>query len=72
MTIMLSLWQQAQMGFRGYAYTQHRKREGWKGALPFYVVMCPVHGPYEEYPHGFRRRLMCPKCDHVIFLGAEE
>ena len=43
-------------------YVEHRKYIGWKDYLPFYVFECPQHGSVVDYPHGYSKRLMCPKC----------
>ena len=47
----------------GRVYLEHRQHEGWSGSNPFYLVNCPEHGPYEDYPHGYREELRCPKCE---------
>ena len=38
-------------------------RPGWRGELPYYGVMCSVHGQVENYPQGFDEVLLCPHCD---------
>ena len=43
-------------------YLEHRKRFGWSKSLPFYAFKCPKHGVFEDYPHGHRKRIDCPKC----------
>lgn len=50
----------------GRIYIGHRKREGWSKPNPFYLANCPEHGPYEDYPHGFRGKLLCPKCSSFV------
>jgi len=45
----------------GRVYLEHRQHEDWSGPMPFYLVNCPEHGPYEDYPHG-KGKLRCPKC----------
>ena len=47
----------------GYEYVGLRKRPGWRGEAPFYRWRCPKHGIVENYPHGFKKILVCPKCD---------
>ena len=46
----------------GHVYIGHKTREGWRGSLPFYAFHCPVHGLVENYPHGYKKRLECPRC----------
>jgi len=46
----------------GRVYLEHRTRPGWSGALPFYRVNCPIHGLYEDYPHGWEGELRGPDC----------
>ena len=46
----------------GSLYVGHRTREGWKGALPHYLIRCPVHGLVTTYPRGYAQRLKCPRC----------
>jgi len=46
----------------GSVYLEHRQLEGWSGPLSFHLVKCPVHGPYEDYPHGYDQAFRCPKC----------
>ena len=58
----MNLLQRLELLMNGRAYIGHRKRPGWKAALPFYVFRCPVHGLVEDYPHGYRERLDCPHC----------
>jgi len=58
----LSLWWRLRMQLSGYIYVGDRQRRNWKGPLPHYAFMCPVHGVVESYPHGYDQRLECPKC----------
>jgi hypothetical protein len=58
----LSLLRKLQLKILGHAYIGHRRYPGWKGALPFYVFRCPIHGLVEDYPHGYSARLECPRC----------
>lgn len=46
----------------GKVYLEHRQLEGWSGPLPFYLLNCEVHGPYEDYPHGYDGHFSCPVC----------
>ena len=55
----------------GRVYLEHRQPEGWSGALPFYLVSCPEHGPFEDYPHGWEGRLRCPRCHRYTVVGTE-
>jgi len=49
----------------GKAYTEHRRQPGWHGPLPYYTFICPQHGIVENYPQGYRNRLICPKCQEA-------
>ncbi len=49
----------------GKVYLEHRQHDGWSGALPFYLVECHAHGPFEDYPHGFKGKLRCPVCQEA-------
>ena len=51
----------------GRVYLEHRRLEGWSGTMPFYLVRCPKHGPFEAYPAG-RGRLQCPKCSRFTLV----
>ena len=57
----LSLAKRLRFRLFGRVYLEHRRREGWSRTLPFYLVRCPEHGPFEAYPAG-RGRLQCPSC----------
>ena len=59
---MLSLKQRISLRLLGYTYLKHEKRPGWNGELPIYLVRCPKHGVFEDYPHGFDGHFHCPKC----------
>lgn len=61
--IHLSIFQKFKLYITGIVYTTHRKRDGWKAELPFYAFKCPNHGLVENYPHGYRNTLTCPKCN---------
>ena len=46
-------------------YIGHEQREGWSGALPFYLFFCKDCGRYaKDYPHGYLdlRYLLCSHC----------
>lgn len=46
-------------------YLGHEQREGWSGALPFYLFWCEQCGEFaKDYPHSYidRRYLMCSSC----------
>jgi len=43
-------------------YVEHRRYPGWRSYLPFYRRVCPRHGEYLAYPHGFKGYLPCPEC----------
>ena len=60
--IKLSLLQRLKLQLSGYVYVGDRQREGWKGPIPFYAFMCPIHGLVEDYPHYHSQRLECPEC----------
>jgi len=34
--------------------------------MPIYLVRCPRHGLFEDYPHGYDRYFECPKCFEEI------
>ena len=63
--IELSFFQRVKLRLFGNVFTERRTRPGWKGPLPFYAFKCPVHGVVEDYPHGYRGVLRCPKCASV-------
>jgi len=52
----------------GRVYLEHRQHEGWSEPNPFYLVNCPIHGPYEDYPHGFDGELRCPRCSSFTLV----
>jgi len=63
----LPLLRRVQLRLYGHAYLGKRIIPGCSEGLPFYAFMCPIHGLVEDYPHGYDRRLDCPRC-----LSAEE
>lgn len=50
----------------GKVYLEHRELEEWEDPMPFYLVNCPVHGPFEDFPHGWERELRCLKCLGIV------
>ena len=58
----LSLAARVKLKFLGEVYVFHAQKQGWTGALPFYIVKCDVHGYFLDYPHGFEPYFSCPKC----------
>jgi len=66
----LTILQKISLRLRGYAYTRHRKKPGWKGEMAFYVANCPIHGLVETYASGGRGRLQCPLCPIIPGRGA--
>jgi len=58
----LTLLQRIKLYLTGTVYLEHQKRPGWTGYLPFYAVKCPIHGVFEDYPHGFDDYFLCPQC----------
>lgn len=58
----LSLIRRIRFLMFGRVYLEHRQRAGWSGPLPFYLVRCSIHGPYEDYPHGWDDYFVCPEC----------
>ena len=43
-------------------YVGHFAKPGWRGKLPFYLVVCEKHGPFVTYPQGFDELLVCENC----------
>lgn len=46
-------------------YLGREQREGWSGALPFYLFWCEDCGHFaKDYPHGYieRQYLLCSNC----------
>jgi len=60
--VKLNLFQNIILKLNGRVFIENRTRPGWSGPLPFYAFKCPEHGLVEDYPHGYERRLECPKC----------
>lgn len=62
MDIRISLINQIKIKLMGKAYLYNDEQKGWEKSLPFYAFECPSHGIVVNYPHGFKKRLVCPKC----------
>lgn len=62
MGIELSLKDKLKLRIRGSLYVGHKKKDEWTDEFPFYVFKCPIHGLVEDYPHGWKETLSCPKC----------
>ena len=58
----ISLIDRLKIQLRGYIYLEDRIEPDWEDSLPFYIFKCPVHGYVESYPHGYKKKLVCPKC----------
>ncbi len=58
----LTFHQKVQMAVRGYAFSHHEARNGWKKKLPFFIIKCPEHGYQVNYVQGFRKEIRCPEC----------
>ncbi len=65
-----SLINRLKLNLRGYVYLEDRIEPGWKESLPIYVFKCPIHGYVESHPHGFKKKLVCPRC--LEELGKEQ
>ena len=60
-----SLWQRLRIAFYGSIPVGEKKLphgEQEKDPIMFYAFNCPFHGIVEDYPAGYSRRLICPKC----------
>jgi len=60
--IELTLFQKIILKLNGRVFIGNRVKPGWSGSLPFYAFKCDEHGLVEDYPHGYEKRLECPKC----------
>ena|GEM_PF-2440983 len=58
----LSQRQKLTLKIQGRVLLRYEKREGWARPLPIYAAKCSRHGLYEDYPHGWKEELECPKC----------
>ena len=61
-TVELTLVQKIILKFNRRVFIGNRMNPGWNDSLPFYAFECDEHGLVEDYPHGYERRLECPKC----------
>ena len=60
-----SRWQRLRIAWSGKIPIGKRLLPHWdqeKGTLMFYAFNCQIHGIVENYPMGYSRRLICPKC----------
>jgi hypothetical protein len=64
--LKLNLWQKIQLKIQGYVFLRWEKRKGWTDYLPIYLVKCKRHGFFEDYPHGYSKYFICPKCEKEI------
>ena len=62
MDMRISLINQIKIKLMGKAYLYNDVQKGWEKSLPFYAFECPSHGIVVNYPHGFKKKLVCPKC----------
>jgi len=60
--IKLTLVQKIRLKLLGITPTKKKKLPGWRGEIQFYAFKCPTHGVVEDYPHGYRKILLCKKC----------
>jgi len=67
----LPLAKRLRLRITGRVYLEHRQRDGWREPNPFYLANCPIHGPYEDYPHGWEGELRCPRCHRYTVVGTE-
>jgi len=68
----ISLIDRLKIQLRGYVFLEDRVEPDWNESLPFYLFRCPVHGYVESYPHGYKKKLVCPKCLEELRKGEEE
>ena len=66
----LGLWKRFKLRLTGKVYVGDRFKEGWKEPIPHYAFKCPTHGIVEDYPHGHKQRLECPRCREETQHGA--
>ena len=60
--IELSTFQKLRLRIFGHVKVGTRMKKGWRAPIMHYAFKCPKHGIVEDYPHGFRHELRCPKC----------
>jgi len=68
----ISLLNRLKLQLTGYVYVEDRIKPGWTESLPFYLIKCPVHGYVESYPHGYEKKIVCPKCLEKLRKEQEE
>ena len=68
----ISLLNRLKLRLTGYVYVEDRIKPGWTEPLPFYLIKCPVHGYVESYPHGYEKKIVCPKCLEELRKEQEE
>jgi hypothetical protein len=56
----------------GRVYLRHDAKPGWRGKLPFYIVRCPQHGYFLDYPHGWKEHFYCPLCMEELTQFAKD
>ena len=60
--IKLSRLQKLKIRLGFPVYLGKYRRVGWTGDLPFYAYICPDHGLFVDYGHGYDNYIVCPKC----------
>ena len=67
----LSRWQKFYIRvLRVALYLGDERRDGWSGALPFYLFWCEFCKDYgKDYPHKNDPQLHCPRCDAYFKLN---
>ena len=66
-TVNLSLFKYIQLRLSKCVFYEYRRKEGWNGALPFFLSYCDKHGFYLARPHGFNALIDCQQCRNEIF-----
>ena len=57
----LSLKQRLELLITGKTFLRMKKKPGWSGPLPIYLVRCSKHGNYERHPMGEDGYFACLK-----------
>lgn len=61
--VKLGFFKWLQLKLTGQTFLKYDMKSGWKGKLPFYIVLCEVHKCYFlDYPHGYSQYFTCPFC----------